>query len=75
MGRKQLTISMPEDLHRYVEDRVYYLGFGTVSEYFRQLVRHDLQRHLGQLSAESRYGQHGAKPFARRPLASAARRK
>ena len=66
---------MPETLHRYVEDRVRESAMGTVSEYFRELVRHDRHRQLGLVYPESRYGDHTAPMPARRPLASAARRK
>ncbi|CAN5602570.1 hypothetical protein BH10ACI3_BH10ACI3_09570 [soil metagenome] len=70
MGRKQLTISMPEAMHHYIEGRVYEKGLTTISEYFRELVRHDQLRQIARISVEKRYGQKDARP----PLASAARR-
>ena len=66
---------MPESLHRFFEARVNEAEFGTVSEYFRVLIREDKQRQLGRLAAASRYPTHNSPTPTHRPLASAARRK
>jgi len=73
MGRKQLTVSIPEAMHRQIEVRVRDAGYSCVSEYFRHLVRHDLKRHFDQI-AERSYNQ---QLFSRSTdrLASATRRK
>ncbi|MBV9240794.1 MAG: hypothetical protein JO314_02200 [Acidobacteria bacterium] len=39
--RKQITFSVPDDVHRYVRMRVEATGYGSVSEYFRELIRGD----------------------------------
>ena len=39
-----MNISLPETLREYVENRVEEEGFGSVSEYIRQLVREDQKR-------------------------------
>lgn len=36
-----LTISLPEPLRSYVENQVHKAGYGTVSEYLRELIRAD----------------------------------
>ena len=77
MGRKTVTISMPEWMHRYIENRVKE-EYGAVSEYFRDLVRGDRQRQINLTNSANRF----AAPTVpvpnreyRPPLASAARRK
>lgn len=42
--KKTMTISLPEPLRRYVELRAYVDGYGSVSEYIRELLRSDQQR-------------------------------
>ena len=39
-----LTISLPEKLKEFIDQRVESEGFGTVSEYLRSLVREDQKR-------------------------------
>ncbi len=39
-----MNISLPDKLKRYVDNRVESDGYGTASEYFRELIRHDQQR-------------------------------
>jgi len=39
-----LTISLPEKLKEFIDQRVESEGFGTVSEYVRSLVREDQKR-------------------------------
>ncbi len=41
---KTVTISMPESLKAFIETQVAQGGFGTVSEYFRCLIRDDRKR-------------------------------
>ncbi len=40
----RLTISMPDQLSAYVEAQIAQGRYGNVSEYFRDLVRHDQER-------------------------------
>jgi antitoxin ParD1/3/4 len=40
----RLTISMPEQLTAYVEAQIEEGRYGNVSEFFRDLVRHDQER-------------------------------
>lgn len=40
----RLTISMPDQLSAYVEAQIARGRYGNVSEYFRDLVRHDQER-------------------------------
>ncbi len=39
-----VNISLPDKLKSYVDDRVERDGYGTTSEYFRELIRQDQQR-------------------------------
>ena len=39
-----MNISLPETLKAYVEEQVSYGGYGTVSEYLRELIREDKKR-------------------------------
>lgn len=39
-----ITISLPESLKAFIEAQVADSGFGTVSEYFRTLIRDDQKR-------------------------------
>lgn len=39
-----MNISLPKAMKTWVESRIERAGFGTASEYFRQLVREDQQR-------------------------------
>lgn len=42
--RATLNISLPEAMKAWVDTQVAHGGYGTTSEYFRQLVREDQQR-------------------------------
>lgn len=76
MARKTITISVPDTVHRYIEERVAEAGFGSVSDYFRNLVREDRQRQLNRTNGDAHFARRmEASPTASyRPLASAARR-
>lgn len=39
-----MNISLPESLKEFVDEQVAARGFGTSSEYVRQLIRRDLDR-------------------------------
>lgn len=39
-----MNISLPESLKDFVEERVAEGGYGTTSEYVRELIRHDQDR-------------------------------
>ncbi len=41
---KSMNISLPNSMRTYVEEQVANGGYGTVSEYFRELVRKDQKR-------------------------------
>ncbi|NJM69079.1 MAG: type II toxin-antitoxin system ParD family antitoxin [Scytonema sp. RU_4_4] len=41
---KSMNISLPESMRTYVEEQVAKGGYGSVSEYFRELVRLDRKR-------------------------------
>jgi antitoxin ParD1/3/4 len=43
--RASMNISVPPDVRDRIADRVSEGGFGTASEYVRELVREDLERH------------------------------
>lgn len=47
-----ITISLPESLKTYIEERLAKSGYGTTSEYLRELIRND-QRKEAQLRLES----------------------
>ena len=82
--RKQITFSVPEEVHQYVLMRVAATGYGSASEYFRELIRKDRLEQI-QIAREVRRtapavaggsGDHGDlqdRPV-RTPLASASRR-
>lgn len=44
--RATMNISLPEPLKEWVEQQVESGGYGTVSEYFRELIREKQQRQL-----------------------------
>ncbi len=78
MGRKQITFSVPEGVYKYIENRVNDAGYGTVSEYLRDLVRDDRQRQINLSNSANRYSSaavHVPPPAHRQLLASAARRR
>ena len=64
MPSKIMTISIPESMHRHVRDRVSGDAYGSVSEYFRELIRRD--QRIGQRERQ-------AAAIERERLASAAR--
>ncbi len=39
-----MNVSLPETLKTYVEEQVAFGGYGTVSEYLRELIREDKKR-------------------------------
>lgn len=41
---KSMNISLPDSMRTYVEEQVANGGYGTASEYFRELVRNDQKR-------------------------------
>ncbi len=44
--RSSINISVPEKLRDWVDEQVKQGGYGTVSEYFRQLLREEHKRQL-----------------------------
>lgn len=44
MATKTMNISLPDTMREYVEERIVKDGYGTVSEYFRDLIRADQKR-------------------------------
>ncbi|WP_424973321.1 type II toxin-antitoxin system ParD family antitoxin [Dinoroseobacter sp. S76] len=46
----RLTISVPDQMHAWVEAQVETGRYGNVSEYFRDLVRHDQERKQNAIS-------------------------
>ena len=44
----RITISIPEGLEQYARLRVKYGGYGSISEYFRELVRIDQRFELAK---------------------------
>jgi antitoxin ParD1/3/4 len=44
--RASVNISLPEGMKAWVEEQVARGGYGTVSEYFRQLLREQRQRQM-----------------------------
>jgi len=47
-----LNISLPDPLKAYVEDRVASGDFGTPSEFIRNLIRQDKERHRSRIETE-----------------------
>ncbi len=45
---KTISISMPEMMMKYVEQRATLAAYGSVSEYIRDLVRLDFRRVVGE---------------------------
>lgn len=39
-----MNVSLPDSLRGFVEEQVTKRGYGTTSEYVRQLIRHDQER-------------------------------
>ncbi|MFQ6550650.1 type II toxin-antitoxin system ParD family antitoxin [Aestuariibius sp. 2305UL40-4] len=46
----QLTISMPDQMNEWVKAQIAAGRYGNVSEYFRDLVRHDQERREGAIA-------------------------
>lgn len=44
MATTTMNISLPDTMREYVEERTAKDGYGTVSEYFRDLIRADQKR-------------------------------
>lgn len=44
MATTTMNISLTDTMREYVEERVAKAGYGTVSEYFRELIRADQKR-------------------------------
>ncbi len=80
MTRTTIHISVPANVRQFVEQRVAASGYGSVSEYFRELLREDRRRHAVQLNMQNRTVRAPANAPALtpervfKPLASAARR-
>ncbi len=72
MSRSTIHISVPEAVKRYVDTRVGESGYGSVSEYFRNLIRDDRQRQLNRMQSIRRVATTSVPQF--RPLAAAARK-
>lgn len=48
-----MNISLPDSLRSFVDEQVRDRGYGTTSEYVRELIRHDQERrHLRSLLLE-----------------------
>ena len=53
-----MNISLPETLKTFVDERVANAGYGTSSEYLRELIRRDQDRlHLHNLITDGAKGQ------------------
>ncbi|HEX7727776.1 MAG TPA: hypothetical protein VF392_01985 [Terracidiphilus sp.] len=52
MAMTSLNISLPDPLKAYVEERVSSGDFGTPSEFVRNLIRQDKERHRSRLETE-----------------------
>ncbi|MBP6003848.1 MAG: hypothetical protein KA746_10485 [Pyrinomonadaceae bacterium] len=65
MTSKIMTISIPESMYRHVKNRTSGDAYASISEYFRELIRHD-QRHTLRAQQQA--------AAERQQLASAARR-
>lgn len=65
MASKIMTISIPESMHRHVQNRVSGDTYSSVSEYFRELIRRDQRKALREQQEAA---------MERQQLASAARR-
>jgi antitoxin ParD1/3/4 len=52
MAMTSLNVSLPEVLKNYVQGQVASGGWGTPSEYVRELIRQDRERRLGNLEQE-----------------------
>jgi antitoxin ParD1/3/4 len=44
LGVSTMNVSLPDDLKTYVDERVDHGGFGSTSEYVRDLIRRDQDR-------------------------------
>ncbi len=67
-----LNISLPERMRGFVEEKIARGGYGTISEYVRELIRNDEQteqRQFERLIAEA-YESGPAVPFTKEDLES-----
>ncbi|HWL93896.1 MAG TPA: type II toxin-antitoxin system ParD family antitoxin [Phycisphaerae bacterium] len=44
--RTTLNISLPEEMRTWVDEQIAQGGYGTISEFFRQLVREEQKRRI-----------------------------
>lgn len=49
MATTTLNISLPEKMRRFVEDKIASEGYGTISEYVRELIRADQRSEINRL--------------------------
>lgn len=71
MAAKVIAISIPENMHLHVKRRA--AEYASLSEYFRELIRHD-QRMTRRFEPVELPQPEQTAPARWRPLASAARR-
>ena len=53
MKRATINISIPEAMRLFVENKVKDAGYGSISEYFRELIRMDQRREVVSRAAIS----------------------
>ncbi|MEP6945894.1 MAG: hypothetical protein ABJA02_08260 [Acidobacteriota bacterium] len=72
MARSTIHISVPDTTRSYVEARVTAAGYGSVSEYFRELIRRDRLLQIRLAASEKDFNSHAngwdtnRPPFRRR---------
>lgn len=62
-----MTISIPQSLRNYVQFKVKVAGYGSASEYIRELIRADRTRSLPQMEAAMRGRKAPREPRMRGP--------
>lgn len=51
MATTTLNISLPETMRKFVEEKISSEGYGTISEYVRELIRADQRKEQSQFEA------------------------
>ncbi len=51
MAATTLNISLPETMRKFVEEKISSEGYGTISEYVRELIRADQRREQARFDA------------------------
>ena len=62
MSQTTLNISLPESMRRFIEEKISSEGYGTISEYVRELIRADQRKEQARFDALIAQALNGGEP-------------